>query len=143
MVGEFIDEFVKSLANRRRRTVVRSLEEMSPPVRIEELAQAVREYESDYHLAVTNLETALYHTHLPHLAKMNILKVDHDAGLVRKGDIFPVARQAMETGKITIQCEDCGREQSDLILDQTCKRCGSPSVSLVIDGDKKTAPNCE
>ncbi len=130
MSSPTIDDLVRTLANRRRRTVVRCLASLSPPITVSELSEAVREYEDAYLLGEDyELETALYHHQLPTLAEAEIVSIDDEAGMVEPSDAFTTAKQAMETGQIEIVCNDCGLEQTDSVVGQECEGCGSPLVS--------------
>ena len=128
MSSPTIDDLVRALANRRRRTVVRCLACLSSPASVSELSEAVREYEDRYQLGEDqNLEIELYHRQLPTLARAEIVSID--GRTVEPSGAFTTALQAMETGQIEIACVDCGMEQTDSVVGQECEGCGSPRTS--------------
>lgn len=88
-----VDRVLRAMARPRRREILGLLDER-PAWTYEELVQrlvAVQERPASASRA--EIETALLHTHLPKLERAELVAVERDAGLVRRGDSFDVVRE--------------------------------------------------
>lgn len=86
------------LADRRRRLVIRILQDFSTPLTVLRLAELVSECEtnglSTDRRQVTYL--SLYHTHVPKFERADVLVYDDETGSVRPGPNFGVLVGTLE-----------------------------------------------
>lgn len=96
------DDVFDVLANRRRRFVLNFLLREERPVTIQELSQAVAEWEFDAEAEELTdqqqkrIYVALYQTHVPKLADLGIVEYDPDTNLVELTDTATQLRPYVE-----------------------------------------------
>ena len=86
------------LADRRRRLVLRILQDFSTPLTVPRLAELVCECEPN-DCATDRLQVvylSIYHTHVPKLERSEVIEYDDETGHVRPGPNFGVLVGALE-----------------------------------------------
>lgn len=86
-----MDRLLDTLANPRRRRVVRRLSERDAPIAFERLVEDVAAEERDRvdEDDCDGVRIALHHSHLPKLADAGVIVVNHDAETVEPGPQLP------------------------------------------------------